>query len=65
MEDVEFAEFTLELCDERPSDVEREGPRFGGGRSVRGQRASFGSMNDECAGGASLNERRPPEYPTI
>ena len=32
MEAVEFAEFTIELCDGRPSDVEREGPRFGGGR---------------------------------
>ena len=32
MEDVEFAELTIELCDGRPSDVEREGPRFGGGR---------------------------------
>lgn len=32
MEDVEFADFTIELCDGRPSDVEREGPRFGGGR---------------------------------
>ena len=32
MEDVEFAEFTIELCDGRPSDVEREGTGFGGGR---------------------------------
>ena len=32
MEAVEFAEFTIELCDGRPSDVEREGPQFGGGR---------------------------------
>lgn len=32
LEDVEFAEFTIELCDGRPSDVEREGPQFGGGR---------------------------------
>ena len=32
LEDVEFAEFTIELCDGRPSDVEREGVRFGGGR---------------------------------
>jgi hypothetical protein len=32
LEDVEFAELTIELCDGRPSDVEREGVRFGGGR---------------------------------
>ena len=32
LEDVEFAEVTIELCDGRPSDVEREGTRFGGGR---------------------------------
>jgi len=32
LEDVEFAEITIELCDGRPSDVEREGVRFGGGR---------------------------------
>jgi hypothetical protein len=32
MEEVEFAESTIELCDGRPSDVEREGPTFGGGR---------------------------------
>ena len=32
LEDVEFAENTSELCDGRPSDVEREGVRFGGGR---------------------------------
>lgn len=32
LEDVEFADFTIELCDGRPSDVEREGVRFGGGR---------------------------------
>jgi hypothetical protein len=32
LEDVEFAEFTIELCDGRPSDVEREGVAFGGGR---------------------------------
>jgi hypothetical protein len=30
--DVEFAELTIELCDGRPSDVEREGISFGGGR---------------------------------
>jgi hypothetical protein len=32
LEDVEFAEFTIELCDGRPSDVERERTSFGGGR---------------------------------
>jgi hypothetical protein len=32
LEDVEFAETTIELCDGRPSDVEREGAQFGGGR---------------------------------
>jgi hypothetical protein len=32
LEDVEFAELTIELCDGRPSDVEREGIAFGGGR---------------------------------
>jgi hypothetical protein len=32
LEDVEFAELTTELCDGRPSDVEREGVAFGGGR---------------------------------
>lgn len=32
LEDVAFAENTIELCDGRPSDVEREGARFGGGR---------------------------------
>jgi hypothetical protein len=32
LEDVEFAEFTIELCDGRPSDVERERTAFGGGR---------------------------------
>jgi hypothetical protein len=32
LEDVEFAEQTIELCDGRPSDVEREGTGFGGGR---------------------------------
>jgi len=30
--DVTFAEVTIELCDGRPSDVEREGVQFGGGR---------------------------------
>lgn len=30
--DVEFAEVAIELCDGRPSDVERQGPQFGGGR---------------------------------
>ena len=32
LEDVDFAEVTIELCDGRPSDVEREGVQFGGGR---------------------------------
>ena len=32
LEDVEFAELTAEVCDGRPSDVEREGVTFGGGR---------------------------------
>jgi hypothetical protein len=30
--DVEFAEVAIELCDGRPSDVERAGTQFGGGR---------------------------------
>jgi hypothetical protein len=32
LEDVEFADLTTEVCDGRPSDVEREGTRYGGGR---------------------------------
>jgi hypothetical protein len=32
LEDVTFAELTIELCDGRPSDVERQGTGFGGGR---------------------------------
>lgn len=32
LEDVEFAEAAIELCDGRPSDVERQGVQFGGGR---------------------------------
>ena len=32
LEDVTFAESTIELCDGRPSDVERQGITFGGGR---------------------------------
>jgi hypothetical protein len=32
LEDVTFAESTIELCDGRPSDVERQGSAFGGGR---------------------------------
>jgi hypothetical protein len=32
LEDVAFAESTIELCDGRPSDVERQGSSFGGGR---------------------------------
>ena len=32
VEDVEFVEAAIELCDGRPSDVERQGRQFGGGR---------------------------------
>jgi len=32
LEDITFADATIELCDGRPSDVEREGSSFGGGR---------------------------------
>ena len=32
LEDVEFVEAATELCDGRPSDVERQGSQFGGGR---------------------------------
>ena len=32
LQDVEFAETTIELCDGRPSDVERQGVQYGGGR---------------------------------
>jgi hypothetical protein len=32
LEDIAFAESTIELCDGRPSDVERQGTGFGGGR---------------------------------
>lgn len=32
LEDVIFAEAAIELCDGRPSDVERGGVQFGGGR---------------------------------
>jgi hypothetical protein len=32
LEDVEFAELTTEVCDGRPSDGEREGVTFDGGR---------------------------------
>ena len=32
LEDLAFAETTTEVCDGRPSDVERQGARFGGGR---------------------------------
>jgi hypothetical protein len=30
--DLEFADATIELCDGRPSDVEKAGPSYGGGR---------------------------------
>ena len=32
LEDVEFVQVAIELCDGRPSDVERQGRQFGGGR---------------------------------
>ena len=32
LEDVEFVEVTIALCDGRPSDVEKAGVEFGGGR---------------------------------
>ena len=32
LEDVEFVQVAIELCDGRPSDVERQGTQFGGGR---------------------------------
>jgi hypothetical protein len=32
LEDVIFVEVAIELCDGRPSDVERAGTQFGGGR---------------------------------
>ena len=32
LENVEFVEVAIELCDGRPSDVERQGAQFGGGR---------------------------------
>jgi hypothetical protein len=32
LESVEFVEVAIELCDGRPSDVERQGTQFGGGR---------------------------------
>src|SRR5689334_6740211 len=32
LEDLTFAEATIEVCDGRPSDVERAGVQFGGGR---------------------------------
>ena len=32
LEDVAFVEVAIELCDGRPSDVERQGIAFGGGR---------------------------------
>jgi hypothetical protein len=32
LENVEFVEVAIELCDGRPSDVERQGTQFGGGR---------------------------------
>ena len=32
LEDLEFVEVAIEVCDGRPSDVERHGTQFGGGR---------------------------------
>lgn len=32
LEDVSFAEVTIEVCDGKPSDVERKGTNYGGGR---------------------------------
>ena len=32
LEEVAFVEVAIELCDGRPSDVESQGPAFGGGR---------------------------------
>jgi hypothetical protein len=32
LENVEFVQVAIELCDGRPSDVERQGTQFGGGR---------------------------------
>lgn len=32
LEDVEFVEAAIEVCDGRPADVEREGTQYGGGR---------------------------------
>jgi hypothetical protein len=32
LEDLTFAEVTIELCDGRPSDVQQAGSQFGGGR---------------------------------
>ena len=32
LEDLTFAEIAIELCDGRPSDVERQGVLFGGGK---------------------------------
>ena len=32
LEDVTFAEVAIEVCDGRPSDVQRDGSSFGGGR---------------------------------
>ena len=32
LEDVEFVQVAIEVCDGRPSDVERQGTQFGGGR---------------------------------
>ena len=38
LEDVSFAEATIEVCDGRPSDVERQGTSFGGEEDFLGGR---------------------------
>jgi len=42
LEDVTFAESTIELCDGRPSDVERQGTGFVGGDSARNDYSDCG-----------------------
>lgn len=34
LEDVEFVEAAIELCDGRPSDIEQQPSQFGGGRDA-------------------------------
>jgi hypothetical protein len=66
LDNVAFAEATTELCDGRPSDVEREGIGFGGGRycpwaaeitSIEGPAAQFHGPRGESftvSGSAAL-----------